>query len=84
LQQIGVANRIANGFANGKENEFKQHFDMAQFKIGDPVVKIDSDAHGTIIAVKSGRVRVIYTVVLGDGTQSTVLEPDLHTFFYLH
>lgn len=50
---------------------------MAQFKIGDPVVKIDSDAHGTVIAVRSGRGRVIYTVVFDDGTQSTVLEPDL-------
>lgn len=54
---------------------------MAQFKIGDPVVKIDSDAHGTVINVRSGRGRVIYTVVFGDGTQSTVLEPDLRADF---
>ena len=54
---------------------------MAQFKIGDPVVKIDSDAHGTVIAVKSGRGRVIYTVVFGDGTQGSVLEPDLRADF---
>ena len=31
---------------------------MAQSKIGDPVVKIDSDAHGTVINVRSGRGRV--------------------------
>lgn len=54
---------------------------MAQFKIGDPVVKIDNDAHGTVINVRSGRGRVIYTVVFGDGTQSTVLEPDLRADF---
>ena len=54
---------------------------MAQFKIGDPVVKIDSDAHGTVINVRSGRGRVVYTVVFGDGTQSTVLEPDLRADF---
>ena len=54
---------------------------MAQFKIGDQVVKIDSDAHGTVINVRSGRGRVIYTVVFGDGTQSTVLEPDLRADF---
>lgn len=54
---------------------------MAQFKIGDPVVKIDSDAHGTVINVRSGRGRVIYTVVFGDGTQSTILEPDLRADF---
>ena len=28
---------------------------MTQFKIGDPVVKIDSDTHGTVINVRSGR-----------------------------
>lgn len=54
---------------------------MAQFKIGDPVVKIDSDAHGTVINMRSGRGRVVYTVVFGDGTQSTVLEPDLRADF---
>ena len=45
------------------------------------MVKIDSDAHGTVINVRSGRGRVIYTVVFGDGTQSTVLEPDLRADF---
>lgn len=54
---------------------------MAHFKIGDSVVKIDSGAHGTVINVRSGRGRVIYTVVLGDGTQSNVLEPDLRADF---
>lgn len=54
---------------------------MAQFKIGDPVVKIDSDAHGTVTNMRSGRGRVVYTVVFGDGTQSTVLEPDLRADF---
>ena len=54
---------------------------MAQFKIGDQVVKVDTDAHGTVIAVKSGRGRVIYTVVFADGTQSSVLEPDLRADF---
>ena len=49
---------------------------MAQFNIGDKVVKVDNDTHGTIIGVKSGRGRVLYTVMFPNG-EMTVLEPDL-------
>lgn len=49
---------------------------MAQFKIGDKVIKIDSNTQGTIIGVRSGRGRVVYTVMFSNG-EMTVLEPDL-------
>ena len=49
---------------------------MAQFNIGDRVVKIDNDTHGTVIGVRSGRGRVIYTVMFSSG-EMAVLEPDL-------
>ena len=35
---------------------------MVQFNVGDKVVKIDNDTHGTVIGVKSGRGRVLYNV----------------------
>ena len=49
---------------------------MALFNIGDKVLKIDNDTHGTVIGVRSGRGRVIYTVMFPSG-EMTVLEPDL-------
>lgn len=49
---------------------------MAQFKIGDKVIKVDTNTHGTVIAVKSGRGRVFYTVKFPTG-ETNVLEPDL-------
>lgn len=49
---------------------------MALFNIGDKVVKIDNDTHGTVIGVRSGRGRVIYTVMFPSG-EMAVLEPDL-------
>lgn len=53
---------------------------MALFNIGDKVVKIDNDAHGTVIKVTQGRGRVLYSVVFETGT-SNVLEPDLRADF---
>lgn len=53
---------------------------MAQFKIGDPVVKIDSDAHGTVIKVMQGRGRVLYSVMFESG-MTNVLEADLRADF---
>lgn len=49
---------------------------MALFNIGDKVVKIDNESHGTVIGIKSGRGRVLYTVMFPSG-EMTVLEPDL-------
>lgn len=54
---------------------------MPQFKIGDKVIKIDNDARGTIVGVKSGRGRVIYNVTFDLGVTSMVLEPDLRADF---
>ena len=49
---------------------------MATFNIGDKVIKIDNNAHGTVIGVRQGRGRVIYTVMFPTGDM-TVLETDL-------
>lgn len=53
---------------------------MAQFKIGDKVVKADNDAHGTVINLRQGRGRVIYTVMFPTG-EASVLEADLRADF---
>ncbi len=53
---------------------------MAQFKIGDPVVKTDSDAHGTVIKVTPVRGRVLYSVMFESG-MANVLEADLRADF---
>ena len=50
---------------------------MSQFEIGDKVIKVDDGAKGTIVGIKSGRGRVLYTVMFLTG-EATVLEPDLH------
>lgn len=49
---------------------------MALFNIGDKVIKIDNDARGTVVDVKSGRGRVLYAVIFTSGT-TNVLECDL-------
>lgn len=56
---------------------------MAKFAIGDKVIEIDADTHGTVTAVKSGRGRVLYTVVFDNGVQRIVLESDLRADFNL-
>lgn len=53
---------------------------MAQFNIGDKVIKVDNDAHGTVINIKTGRGRVIYTVTFPTG-DTNVLESDLRADF---
>ncbi len=53
---------------------------MAQFKIGDQVVKVDTDAHGTVIKVMQGRGRVLYSVMFESGI-TNVLEADLRADF---
>ena len=49
---------------------------MSLFNIGDKVIKIDNDARGTVVDVKSGRGRVLYAVIFTSGT-TNVLECDL-------
>lgn len=51
---------------------------MAQFNIGDKVVRVGNDAHGTVINVRPGRGRTLYTVMFPTGAAS-VLEADLRT-----
>lgn len=53
---------------------------MAQFKIGDKVVKVDNDARGTVINLRQGRGRVVYTVMFPTG-EASVLEADLRADF---
>lgn len=53
---------------------------MAQFNIGDEVIKIDNNAHGTILRIMQGRGRVIYTVMFESG-KTNVLEADLRANF---
>lgn len=53
---------------------------MAQFNIGDNVIRIDDNAHGVIIKVTPGRGRVIYTVNFDFGS-TNVLEADLRSNF---
>lgn len=63
-----------------QEKEQTEQIIMAQFKIGDQVVKVDTDAHGTVIKVMQGRGRVIYSVMFESG-MTNVLEPDLRADF---
>lgn len=51
---------------------------MAQFNIGDKVIKVDNETHGTVIGIRSGRGRVIYKVMFPSG-EKDVLEPDLRS-----
>lgn len=53
---------------------------MAQFNIGDNVIRIDDNAHGVVIKVTPGRGRVIYTVNFDFGS-TNVLETDLRANF---
>lgn len=53
---------------------------MAQFNIGDNVIRIDDNAHGVVIKVTPGRGRVIYTVNFDFGS-TNVLEADLRADF---
>ena len=53
---------------------------MAHFNIGDEVIKIDNNAHGTILRIMQGRGRVIYTVMFESG-KTNVLETDLRANF---
>lgn len=53
---------------------------MAHFNIGDEVIKIDNNAHGTILRIMQGRGRVIYTVMFESG-KTNVLEADLRANF---
>lgn len=53
---------------------------MAQFNIGDNVIRIDDNANGVVVKVTSGRGRVIYTVNFDFGS-TNVLEADLRANF---
>ena len=53
---------------------------MAQFNIGDNVIRIDDNAHGVVIKVTPGRGRVVYTVNFDFGS-TNVLEADLRANF---
>lgn len=53
---------------------------MAHFNIGDEVIKIDNNAHGTILRIMQGRGRVIYTVMFESG-KTNVLKTDLRANF---
>lgn len=54
---------------------------MAQFKIGDRVILVDTDAHGVVVEVKPARRgRQMYSVSFQEGT-TDVLEPDLRADF---
>ena len=53
---------------------------MGKFNIGDRVIKVDNNVHGTVISVTVGRGRVLYSVAFPLGT-SKVLEDDLRADF---
>lgn len=54
---------------------------MAQFNIGDKVIKIDNNEKGTVVGVKKGRGRVMYNITFSSGVTGIVLEPDLRADF---